>query len=149
MSEFAFRVLLAHAIGKPRSVNTSAAVSGVQAIDLAELARIDWIERSDVACLREGVVTLPVLHARRSSDPADARLYCCIRKPPCRELLDTRERPIGGEGLHRMNQVIRDIDPVQRLSKSVARDGVASDGRDLERHSCRVPGEATDCVTIA
>ena len=32
------------------------AVSGVQAIDLAELARIDWIERSDVACLREGVI---------------------------------------------------------------------------------------------
>jgi RND family efflux transporter MFP subunit len=29
---------------------------GVQAIDLAELARIDWIERSDVACLREGVI---------------------------------------------------------------------------------------------
>ena len=30
--------------------------SGVQAIDLAELARIDWIERSDVAALREGVI---------------------------------------------------------------------------------------------
>ncbi len=30
--------------------------SGIQAIDLAELARIDWIERSDVACLREGVI---------------------------------------------------------------------------------------------
>jgi hypothetical protein len=29
---------------------------GIQAIDLAELARIDWIERSDVACLREGVI---------------------------------------------------------------------------------------------
>jgi RND family efflux transporter MFP subunit len=32
------------------------AAAGVQAIDLAELARIDWIERSDVACLREGVI---------------------------------------------------------------------------------------------
>jgi len=30
--------------------------SGIQAIDLAELARIDCIERSDVACLREGVI---------------------------------------------------------------------------------------------
>jgi RND family efflux transporter MFP subunit len=30
--------------------------AGVQAIDLAELARIDWIERSDVAALREGVI---------------------------------------------------------------------------------------------
>jgi RND family efflux transporter MFP subunit len=32
------------------------AEAGGQAIDLSELARIDWIERSDVACLREGVI---------------------------------------------------------------------------------------------
>ncbi len=30
--------------------------AGVQAIELPEPARIDWIERSDVACLREGVI---------------------------------------------------------------------------------------------
>ena len=30
--------------------------SGIQAIDLSELARVDWIEKSDVACLREGVI---------------------------------------------------------------------------------------------
>ncbi len=29
---------------------------GVQALVLEELARIDWIEKSDVACLREGVI---------------------------------------------------------------------------------------------
>jgi RND family efflux transporter MFP subunit len=35
---------------------TGPAGSGVQPIELSELARIDWIERSDVACLREGVI---------------------------------------------------------------------------------------------
>jgi RND family efflux transporter MFP subunit len=35
---------------------TGPAGSGIQPIELSELARIDWIERSDVACLREGVI---------------------------------------------------------------------------------------------
>jgi RND family efflux transporter MFP subunit len=35
---------------------TSGPTAGIQAVELSELARIDWIERSDVACLREGVI---------------------------------------------------------------------------------------------
>jgi RND family efflux transporter MFP subunit len=35
---------------------TGGPTPGIQAIELSELSRIDWIERSDVACLREGVI---------------------------------------------------------------------------------------------
>ena len=51
--------------------------------------------------------------------------------------------------LHRVDQVVGDVDPVEGRQKSGASDRVTLDDRDVERDLCGLASESADCVTVA